>query len=298
MSMNIDHMRVPAVLISSLLFGCGSEDVPQVCPTGVDDSVIAFNEDFESAVVDIANRRIDRIGGDTQVWNVNADLNNNTSAIVIENDAASAREGSNYVRANLKADDFVSAGNRAEISLRSREEPLCGLGYYAWSFRLDPGFTETGEFQTIGQFHAQPPEGETFDSFSGANPVYLNYVNGEVILVRRTTDGTAETVGRASVAVGQWIDVVFAVKWSLASDGYVEAWINTDMANPNYAFLSEVNSINTSNKVYGRTLVNEEGNYFKMGLYRSSSPDPTGRTDASVSFDAFRIGNSFAEVSM
>ncbi len=286
------------VLLAFLgLTACSAEESLNLCPSNATILVEPFTENFEDAVTNLPLKKIDHMSGAAAVWNIDADLVNNPAAIVIANDAANARNGSQFLTVNLKADDFASAGNRAELSLRSREaDPLCSVAFYGWSFRLDPGFTETGDFQTMGQWHAQPLAGQSFDAFNGANRVYLNYNAGELRLVLRLPDGSTRAIARKIIPLGQWVDVVFEVKWSLETDGYVAGWINTTPITPVYEMFTDFNAATGNNRVQGRTVFNIAGNFFKLGLYRSANPDPTGRTDAVIYYDEFKIGNTFGEV--
>ena len=100
-----------------------------------------------------------------------------------------------------------------------------------------------------------------------------------------------------TISNGVWVDVVYHVRWSPYNDGFVEAWIrnvpDTSTTPPPYVkFLDKIDL---------RTLFNDEGNYFKTGLFRSTSNDPAdiaNRGDATVYYDEIRFGNSFDEVAI
>lgn len=263
----------------------------------------SYTEDFEDAFIDhdkIPPTLFSR--GVPNTVNTNADFENHLDAIEVITDPSIARLGNQLIKFTVYADDFVSGGNRSELSFLKQMNPECSEEYIAWSFMLDTNFEETGDFHTIGQWHAQPLEGEGFADLISPNPIFQEYKQGELrLLYRQLPDFKAVTMATKIIPRGKWVDVIYHVKWSLYNDGYFEGWYRVvdDINDPGtYERLTHLNPASGDYKHYGPTIINSTNNYFKIGLYRSSNPNSTGRTTGVIYYDEIRLGASFDEVAI
>jgi Polysaccharide lyase len=200
------------------------------------------------------------------------------------------------VRAGLRAfkftvapGDLVNRGNRSEL-LRENSDPICTEAYYGWSFQIPPDYAESERWQIIAQWQSQPDRsnGETWDNVRGRSPmISLQYqiVDGtqSLAIAKAGWGESHRVVALGTIPKGQWIRIVFHIRWSLKNDGFVESWVNDQPFTP-------YNGVNR--KVYGPTLYNALPAIFKFGLYR----DPLITTTNSVYVDEIGIGNSYAEV--
>lgn len=261
---------------------------------------IMFEDNFEDAKIEFfAPDRVTVLSspsfdsqGVRSLWNINAEVSlNDPDAVTITNAAVDgegvARLGNHAVRFIVDYSDNVSGGNRSEISYRKQSPEICSEGYYAWSFKLDKNYVEDGNFQTVGQFHAAPVNGEAFETLNSPNPIFMDYYGGELRLILRSPpDFRGEVFAAQAISRDTWVDVIFHVKWAQSYEGFIEAWIRTDPGS-SYNRMLEKTSIPTVN--------NAAGNYIKLGLYRSLE---NVSTRGVIYFDEFRIGNSLAGVAI
>lgn len=286
---------------------CTVEENIDVCPDGIV-PLVSFSDNFEDAKIEYHTP--DGIGllnqprfdsqGVANLWNINAEIDiNDKNAVTITDTGidgvGAARLGDHAVKLLVEPTDNIGDGNRSEISYRQQSTVACSEGYYSWSFKLDPTYVEDGNFQTIGQFHAQPLPGYDFDSVLVPNPAFMDYNQGEIrFVVRPPPDYQGEVIASQAISLDTWVDLIFHVKWAESSEGFVEAWIRTDPSNE-YIRLTQFNSQTGDYKIYGPTIESAAGNYVKLGLYRSLA---NVSTTGIVYFDEFHIGNSLAEVAL
>lgn len=290
------------VVVISTVGACTAETDIGSCPDNKVLAVQSYKEDFEDASIDLGTTPPTlSFGSQSETVNTNADFSNNPDAIAVIIDPSLARAGNGLVKFTLLAGDFVAGGNRTELSFRKLQNPECSEGYYAWGFRLDSMFEETGDFNTLGSWHAQPLNGQTSNS-NNSNPIYQTYKQGELLLHNRPPpDYLGVVQASRPIPKGTWVDVVYHVKWSQHNDGFVEAWYRVvpDVNNAGaYERLTDFNPDKGDYKIYGKTIANSASNYLKLGLYRSTNTDPTGRTTGVIYYDEVRIGNSFDEVAI
>lgn len=92
-------------------------------------------------------------------------------------------------------------------------------------------------------------------------------------------------VATRNIPKGEWIDILYEIKWSFSNDGYVASWVNNE---PFTCF----NGLH--NKIFGANMHNDSPAYFKFGQYRYYDEKNTHK----IFFDELRIGDTFEEVSI
>ncbi|MFK5951089.1 MAG: polysaccharide lyase [Methylococcales bacterium] len=247
----------------------------------------------------------------------------NTPAVRIVTAAAegiTARSGK-LVKFTLRPGDVASDRNRAELQLFKNQDPMCSEAWYGWSVFIPKDFdgaTSTKGFYTVGQWHAQRSKKSTNPNmkFRYQNPINFGYVasghrgkgNGVNDMLVLNTKVRSEATGKivstpvASYVIekGNWVDVVVHVKWSLAKDGFIEAWMRTvtdpSASKSSFPAYKPIVFKNNKQRYYGVTAGNSLGNYFKLGLYRKQKVND--RTTGIIFYDEFRRGNSFNEVAL
>ncbi len=227
--------------------------------------------------------------GDFTNWGVREAAHEDSVQIVTD----PVRKGRCAAKFTVRPGDFVSNGNRAELSYDNRDYSG-SEGWYGWSFMIPADFEDTEWrpklWQCVGQWHDQPnlERGETWANFPGHSPsVALYYTSKNGVPALELWHGAKkeqDIVGTLPISKGQWIDVVFHIRWSPDEKGFVEAWLN---GKPFITPESE------QHKVFGANMWNDYPHFLKVGLYRSSKITTTN----SVYFDEVRIGNSYGEVS-
>lgn len=226
--------------------------------------------------------------GDLSGWLVREAARDDSIQIVTD----PIRRGRYAARFTVRPGDFVSKGNRAEVSWDNRDAPG-SEGWYGWSFFLPKDYPDTEWrprlWQCLGQWHDQPnrEKGETWATFPGHSPsiaLYYVWKNGTSSL--ELWYGPLKNqaiIARAPVEKGRWNDVVFHIGWSTGANGFVEAWLNGQPLTPKNG---------DTYKVGGANMWNDYPHFLKIGLYRNRDITTTN----SVFFDEIRIGNSRQEV--
>ncbi len=247
----------------------------------------------------------------------------NTPAVKITTGKAEGilpRDGK-MVKFTLRPGDVASDRNRAELQLFKHQDPMCSEAWYGWSVFIPKAFDGARAkkgFFTVGQWHAQRNK-KSHDpnlKFRYENPLSIAYVpathmgkgngvNDMLVInskVRQRSTGKikSRTIASFPFQRGHWVDIIVHIKWSMAADGFVEAWMRTlpysrvtDDSLPAYQPLYFKNY---QTRFYGVTAGNALGNYFKLGLYRKKKVND--RTTGIIYYDEFRRGNSFSEVAL
>lgn len=196
--------------------------------------------------------------------------------------------GSYAARFEVRFEDKNDRGTRSELGL-SDLYPHGSEVFYSWSVYLDPASQESGKWQIMGQWHDAPDPYQN-ESWAGYVPVppplAVDYTNGEFKLVLRshTLWGEGKVIGTYGASRGQWIDMVFHIRWSENDDGFVRWWVDGTPLTGNA--LNEY-------KAYGRNCRNKVGNFFRIGLYR----DGGVTTPFAAYYDEIKIGRTLQEVS-
>lgn len=200
------------------------------------------------------------------------------------------RKGAGSAQFTLKPEDDYAGGNRAELKLYWND----GLGavtWCAWSFLVPTDYIDEPDppgHQIMGQWHDRPPAGVEWADYELHPPlIAVKYVerDGQIaFLITYGLEGiNKKIVATQLIQKGQWIDLLFGIRWSTADDGYIEAWRDGQP-------ITEFNG--QDYKAYGRNMYNETPPYLKIGLYRA----PGFTSTNSVYFDEVRVGRQFADV--
>jgi hypothetical protein len=178
-----------------------------------------FNGDFESG------------GLEGWTW----DLARRQSAEVV---TQPVRKGRCAVRITLAPGDIAASKERAELKIADKEIERAhgrqgGEMWYGWSLFIPAGFAHApgGQFQIVGQWHHRPPEAlspRERPRVAGPPPLALRLAarRGQTVLTlvgRDSPQAETRTHGARPVRQGAWIDLVFHIRWSTGSDGFVEA---------------------------------------------------------------------------
>ena len=224
------------------------------------------------------------------------------------------RSGMHSVKFTVQPGDISSNGNRSELSLFKSQDPQCSEAWYGWSMLIpidySPPTTGLG-FQTVGDWHSQPdpsnPNATPGQAPIGLNIVHANHISnttGKDLLVmnsKRLVNGVIvrQRVFEQEINFGDWNDLILHVKWSTQSDGFFEVWYRNvpDPTNVTDSYTQLIFSDTGTTRYEIPTIVNQIGNFFKIGLYRSTEPEKSDTTGI-VYYDEVRRGNSFTDVSL
>jgi Polysaccharide lyase len=184
-------------------------------------------------------------------------------------------------RFELRPDDYVSQGHRAEL-----RDPYNVVWdeevWYGFSTLIDPGFSLP---ETVGCVFAQWHDQAKLGDPSGKPPLAIRYRAGRIFftgaygrVASPEPDIRYELAGIADFSKGVWHDFVVRVFWSRHATSEIEIWLDrvpvVDWRGP-LAYENE-----------------EEGPYFKLGLYWS----PPGPQPIVAYHDNYSRGHSFDEV--
>lgn len=221
------------LLFTALLYSCSSQSYI------LTDSILE-NGDFSN----------DSLAG----WGVEVASD---SSIKIVNEAS---ENKRIAKFTLRGGERIKNGHRVELV--KVDCALPGTEWqYEFSFKLDKSYTFSPLVQIIQQFHDYPnfSEGETWKTYKGNPPVVSFTIRDqECILYINNKVKKSDKVGRFKIKRDEWYNIKLLAKWSQGTDGYVEAFVNDKP-------ITKDNG--TDNKYYTPTLLNNEGNYFKLGMY-------------------------------
>ncbi len=177
-----------------------------------------------------------------------------------------ADDGSHYAAFTIDKGDMVNSGTRCEMVIISRK--LCRLkeAYYSWSLRLGDDYPDEDRWQLFAQWHDQPDEENGYNWQTKPPtfpPISLRCKNRQLyVQINRPQTNEWYLGPRVPIPVGQWVTVLFHIKWSMGEDGFVEAWVNDQPLTPFNG---------TDHRVHVPTLYNSTGNYLKLGNYRHNA---------------------------
>lgn len=229
--------------------------------------------------------------------NFNSDLNNwafeeaNPDRIKIVEDPLDSTN--KVLKITVYPGDIAAKKNRAEIKFKDKEFEHKNFYnqeeiWYSWKFLIPEDYTDhsLSSLQIMGQWHQWYPKGQDFGYFEkvyGKNiapSISLNYgrsgnISGVMLYLSFDPKVKSETFGPLYIKKGEWNEVKFNIKWSDSNNGFVAAYLNGK------PFI--LNS--KENRRYGRNILTNQGDYFKLGLYRGEGLDSVN----SVYFDDVRI---------
>ncbi|HEY4592943.1 MAG TPA: polysaccharide lyase [Thermoanaerobaculia bacterium] len=203
------------------------------------------------------------------------------------------RRGRYAARVTLAPGDIAASKERAELKVGDQdlERVRGGQGgemWYGWSVLIPADYADPpgDQFQILAQWHHRPAEGAQSGArarVSGPPPLTLHFTFYEgkhlLSLIGRPSPQTPRrTLAARPVRKGEWIDLIFHIRWSTGSDGFVEAWLDGQPF--------------TTGKIYGPTLYRPVSNYLRIGLYRGRGIPTTNH----VFIDEVRIGESYRAV--
>jgi hypothetical protein len=186
-----------------------------------------------------------------------------------------------------------AAISRAELKIgdpaieRSRGGPG-GEIWYGWSLFVPREFSLGRESPIVAQWHHRPSPaaGRPWRRVHamGAPPLTLYLISDHdrlaLLLVGRSAPRAEQRIlGSGPIRRESWIDLVFHIRWSMADDGFVEAWLNGQPFTPG--------------RKRGATLYGELSNVLRLGLYR---PKGSASTTDHLYLDEVRLGDSRAAV--
>ena len=202
------------------------------------------------------------------------------------------RKGRYAVRITLAPGDIAASKERAELKVGDKEiERVRGQHgrelWYGWSVLLPLDYTHPpgDQFQILSQWHhrrASAIPRKRFD-VTGPPPLALYLVPHEgqdllILIGQSSPKAPPRHLGDRPIRRGVWNDLVFHLKSSMESDGFVEAWINDRPF--------------TAGRMYGPTLYNPVPNYLRLGLYRGKGVPTINH----VFYDEVRLGDSYRAV--
>lgn len=198
-------------------------------------------------------------------------------------------DSNNVIKFQLHPDDWNANGKRNEFKLDYHftfdENKL--ISDYSFIFLFTEDFfkpREEVDWIMIHQWHDKPPEGVSWEDYNlGTHPpinVYIQvWPNGESYIVYNyglwTKDfkNLQDYIYSEPLAPNKWYNFENSIAWSHDGSGYSIPKINGE-------FLSNISS---DGKIFGANIYNEQGNYFKMGLYGNYTSQDT----ISMYFDDF-----------
>lgn len=202
------------------------------------------------------------------------------------------RKGRHAVRITLAPGDIAASKERAELKIGNKEiERVHGQPgrelWYGWSLFLPVDYVHPpgDQFQILGQWHHRPAgtvPGER-PRVTGPPPLALYLVLHEgrdvlVLIGQSSTQAPPRHLGSRPIRRGTWTDLVFHLKCSMGSDGFVAAWVDGRPL--------------TAGRMYGPTLYGPVSNYLRLGLYRGKGVPTTNY----VYYDEVRLGDSYLAV--
>jgi hypothetical protein len=160
-----------------------------------------------------------------------------------------------------------------------------------------------GRETMICQWHSKPAPGKDWSHYRANNefnrPSVALYVTTNdnknyYLVLRYGNNGKTQfnhkkdvwsSIALKKIDIGQWINLVFEIKWSFNNDGYIASWINNEPFTP-------FNGLH--NRVYGANMHNKSPAYFKFGQYRYFDDS----NQHQVFFDELRVADDFDEVTL
>lgn len=259
--------RAGLALISTLALACGPS--AREARRGV-----WFVGDFES--------------GNLAGWS--GDLARPGSAVVVSDPV---RGGRHAVRIELAPGDRGANKERAELRIGDKEieRRRGGPGqeiWYGWSLFVPRDFALERESPIVAQWHHRPSGAADRPwkriHATGVPPLILYLISDReglaLLLVGRTAPQADQRfLGSRPIRRESWIDLVFHIRWSMADDGFVEAWLDGRPFTPG--------------KMRGATLYGDLSNVLRLGLYR---PKGSASTINHLYLDEVRLGDSRAAV--
>ncbi len=188
-----------------------------------------------------------------------------------------------------KNQKLVNNGMRSELSYDNRD-PEGSEMWYGWSIFIPSDFALPSDYHirqkkpwiVMGQWHDQPDSlvGETWETFpSNSPPISYGFGHDGNDFKMALVYGNHITGSKSflfAIQTGTWNRIVTHIKWSTASDGFAETFLNDKLCV----------------SVKGPNMNNHVPHYMKIGLYR----DKSIKTDNILAYDDIKIGFNQNEV--
>jgi hypothetical protein len=214
------------------------------------------------------------------------------------------RKGKYALKLTIRPGDAVVGGDKARdkeraefIRLNNCKKGSCTLGtegaegtelWYAWSILIPEDYKYVSakpNYQIMGQWHDQPKPGEKPTGYSP--PISVHYESSGDAQRFRIEYGLRQRGGPlqefdAPIQKGKWVDLMFHIRFSTGSDGFVEAWRDGE----------SFKSSSGATRLTGTNMYNSQPNYLRLGLYRGRGQTQTN----TFYYDEIRIGTTKAAV--
>lgn len=191
----------------------------------------------------------------------------------------------------LHPDDFNASGKRNEFKFKLEKEKdkrPDSTVFYTFQFKFSKDFfkaRQEKDWLIIHQWHDQPPAGMTWSEYDGPTgppvdlAIFINPDNEHYIVYNYGIKTKEKNLKKAvrykePLQPDTWYTFKNEIVWSYNDDGY-----SVPQINDTYLVKEE------NGKLYGANIVNEAGNYYKMGLYGNLK----GNDTISIEFDNFGI---------
>jgi hypothetical protein len=214
------------------------------------------------------------------------------------------RKGKYALKLTIRAGDSVVQGDETRdkercefLRLNSCRKGPCTLGsegregselWYAWSVLIPEDYkyvdTSAQNYQIMGQWHDQPEPGRK--PTGNSPPISVHYHSsgpsqGFRIQYGLRKRGPIQEI-EAPIQKGKWVDLMFHIRFSQGSDGFLEAWKDG----------VSVASASGATRITGPNMFNAQPDYLRLGLYRGRSQTQTN----TFYYDEIRIGTTKAAV--
>jgi lysophospholipase L1-like esterase len=214
------------------------------------------------------------------------------------------RQGQYAVRIEVRPGDdpIDSSGERAEVSIMTdrngnaiHESESSGTQYYAFSVRLDPDWEipesgDSGTWAIIFQLHG-PNDLNTSPSFAVdiENQLEVSLHSGDLDSDENSLQWQSYPLSDSSLNQGEWIDLVFKVKFATDFTGSVVVWRRNE---GEHSFRQVLSLQNVPTLQYKSSEGPVGDHYWKHGLYRNEQSTITNI----LWLDGLSRGDSFDAV--
>jgi hypothetical protein len=145
--------------------------------------------------------------------------------------------------------------------------------------------TSPYNFQIMGQWHDQ--SGPDSASSTNSPPISVHYTSsgagpGLQIKYGLLQAGDTITTIDTPIQKGTWVDLMFHIRFSQGSGGFLEVWKDGMMLATDSGVA----------RITGRNMFNAEPNYLRLGLYRARCQTQTN----TIYYDEIRIATTKAAV--
>ena len=263
-------------LLPLLVTGCPGDGSGGDLSVGTPSREVIFQDGFE----------LGKIGPGWTGFAINPETDppENSDSIDIVTDPV--REGNYALKITVHPEDAVASGDllhhkqRAELFRKNvytvagytlGEEAREGTEYwYSWSVLIPNDFPtpDSDDWQVMGQWHDQPDPGQPGTGYGPPISVRFRVEStGPSFRVAYGRSDYGETLQNLDTPVekGKWIDLVFLIRFSQVSDGFLEVWKDG----------VPLQTADGATRITGPNMYNAQPNSFRLGLYRGGNQTTT-----------------------